>query len=99
MSQKKRSQGVGLSVGNDLNSTAAESFWMALFHGHRDEDFASGSTSTFAWANAANHRFIYFHTAGKPRVFRMPNGTTKSVQHRPSGFVGAKSHKTVERFG
>jgi len=99
MSQKKGSQGVGLSVENDLNSAAAESFWMGLFHGHRNEDFASGPSPALSWVNTANHRFIYFHIAGKPRVFRMPNGTTKSVQHRPSGFVRAKPHKTVERFG
>ena len=27
------------------------------------------------------------------------NGTTKSVQHRPSGLAGAKSQKAMERFG
>ena len=99
MRQKKESQGVGLSVGNDLNAAATESFWMVLFHGHRDENFASGPSPSLAWVNTANHRFIYFHIAGKPRVFGMPNGTTKSVQYCPSSFVGAKPHKTVERFG
>jgi hypothetical protein len=99
MSQKKGSQGVGPRIRNDLNAAAAESFWMGLFYGHRDEDFACGPSPALAWANAANHRFIYFHIAGKPRVFRMPNGTTKSVKHRPSGFVGTKPHKTVERLG
>lgn len=97
MSQEKGSQGVGLSVGNNLNSAASESFWVDLFHGHRNEDLASSPSSALPWVNAANHRFIHFHIAGKPRVFGVPNGTTKSVH--PGGLVGAKSHKTVERFG
>lgn len=99
MSQEKGSQGVGFSVGNDLNAAATESFWVGLFHGHSNEDFAHSPAPALPWANAANHRFIHFHIAGKPRVFGVPNGTTKSVQHRPSSLVGAKPHKAVERFG
>ena len=99
MSKEKGSQGAGLSVGNDLNATAAESFWVGLFYGYRNEDLASSPSPALPWANAANDRFIHFHIAGKPRVFSMPNGATKSVQHRPSGLIGAKPHKAVERFG
>ena len=99
MSQKKGSQGLGLSVGDDLNPAAAESFLVNLFQGHRNEYLASSPSSALPWVNAANHRFIHVHIAGKPRVFGVPNGAAKSVQHRPSGLVGAKPHKTVERFG
>lgn len=95
MSQKKGSQGLGLSVGDDLNPAAAESFWVNLFHGHRNEYLASSPSSALPRVNAANHRFIHFHIAGKPRVFGVPNGAEKSVQHRPSGLVGAKPHSSV----
>ncbi len=99
MSQEKRSQSVGLSVGNDLNAAATESFGVGLFHGHRNENFSSSSSTALSWTDAADHRFIHLHIAGKPCVFGLPDGTTKPVQHRPSGLVGTKSHKAVERFG
>jgi len=89
MSQEKGSQGVGLSIGNDLNATAAKSFWVCLFNGHSNKDFASSPAPALFWANASNHCFIHFDIAGKSHVFGVPNGTTKSVQHRPSGLAGA----------
>ncbi len=98
MGQEKGSQGVGLSIGNDLNAAATEPFWMKLFHGHRNEHLASRPSSALSWARATNHRFIHFHVTAKPCVFRMSDGATKSVQHRPSGLVGPKPHKAVERF-
>ena len=99
MSQQKGSQGVGLSVGYHLNAAAAESFWLDLFHRHRNEDFASCPSSALPGVNSANNRFIHFHIAGKPRVFGVPNSAAKSVQHCPSGLVGAKPQQAMERFG
>jgi hypothetical protein len=99
MSKEKGSQRIGLRVGDDLNATATESFWLDLLHGHSDENLAGSASPAFSGASTANHRFIHLHIAGKSRAFSVPNGTTKSVQHRPSGFVGPKPHKAVERFG
>lgn len=98
MSHKKGAQSVGLSAGNDLNAAMTEAFWLELFDSHRNENFAGSTSPALAWANTANHRFINFHNAAKPCVFGVPNCTTKSVQHRPSGLIGAKTQKTVERF-
>ncbi len=99
MSKEKGSQRIGLRVGDDLNATATESFWLNLLHGHSNENLAGSASSAFSGASTANHRFIHLHIAGKARAFSVPNGTTKSVQHRPSRFVGPKPHKAVERLG
>lgn len=99
MGKEKGSQRIGLRVGDDLNATATESFWLDLLHGHSNENLAGSASPAFSGASAANHRFIHLHITGKSRAFSVPNGTTKSVQHRPSGFVGPKPHKAVKRFG
>jgi len=99
MGQEEGVQRVSLSVGDDLNAAAAESFWLDLLHGHSNEDLAGSPSPALSMARTAKHRFIHFHITGKSRAFGVPNGDTKSVQHRPSGLVGAKPHKAVERFG
>lgn len=99
MGQEEGSQRIGLSVGNDLNAAAAESFWLDLLHGHSNENLAGSPSPALSRASAANHRFVHLHITGKSRAFSVPNGTTKSVQHRPSGLVGPEPHKAVERFG
>ena len=99
MSKEKGSQRISLRVGNDLNATATESFWRDLLHGHSNENLAGSASPAFLGASTDNHGFIHLHIAGKSRAFSVPNGTTKSVQHRPSSFVGSKPHKAMERFG
>jgi hypothetical protein len=79
MSQEKRPQGASLCVGNDLNAAATESLGLSLFHSHSNEDFALRPAPTLSRSNAPNHRFIHFDIAAKPRMFGMPDGTTKSV--------------------
>ena len=99
MGHQERSQRAGLGVGDDLNAAAAESFWLDLLYGHSNQNFAGSPSPSFSGPGAANHRFVDLHITGKSRAFSVPNGTTKSVQHRPSGLVRAKPHKAVECFG
>lgn len=98
MSQEEGAQRVSLSVGDDLNAAATESFWLELLYGHSNEHLSSSPSPALSGASTAKHRFIHFHITGKSRAFGVPNGTTKSVKHCPSGLVGAKPHKAVERF-
>ena len=99
MSQKKGSQACRPQLGNNLNPAASESFGLELFHCHRDEGFASSPSAALPWPNAANHRFIHFHIAGKPSMLGMANGRAKSVKYRPSSLVGAKTKKAMESLG
>lgn len=99
MGHEEGSQRISLSVGNDLNAAAAESFWLDLLHGHSNENLAGSPSPALSRASAPNHRFVHLHITGKSRAFSVPNGTTKSMQHRPSGLVGPKPHNAVERLG
>ncbi len=99
MSQEEGAQRVSLSVGDDLDAAAAETFWLELLYGHSNEHLSGSPSPALSGASTTKHRFIHLHITGKSRAFGMPNGTTKSVKHCPSGLVGAKPHKAVERFG
>ena len=99
ITRKEGAQCVGLSIGDDLNAATAEPFWLNLLDGHSNQYLARSASSSFPRASATQHRFIDFHIARKSRALGVSNGTTKSVQHRPSRFVGAKPHETMERLG
>ena len=99
IAQEEGAQCVSLSIGDDLNAATTEPFGLNLLDGHSNQHLARSASPSLSSASTTQHRFIDFHIARKSRALGVPNGTAKSVQHRPSRFVGAKPHETVERLG
>jgi hypothetical protein len=99
IAQEEGAQCVSFSIGDDLNAATTEPFGLNLLDGHSNQHLARSASPSLSSASTTQHRFIDFHIARKSRALGVPNGATKSVQHRPSRFVGAKPHETVERLG
>ena len=98
VSEEEGAQRISFSIGDNVHATATESFWLKLLYSHSHEDLTGRTSPTLSRASTAQHRFIHFHIPGKSGSFGVTNGTTKSVQHCPSGLVGAKPHEAVKRL-
>lgn len=95
----KRLERFGFGVGDDLQPATPETLGGKQLHGDGDQHLASGTAPALAVPDATKDSLIHFDMSGQHVVPRMADCAPETVQHRPSGRVGAETKDPMQCHG